>query len=355
MSRNISIALKTLILGFLIFSTTVNANSAKLSEAIEVYYSGLPDQAIALIKPLAQSGDSKAQLLLGNILHSLSRSDTGNLQQDPVTWYQMAATQGSSEANYLLGVIYHNRWTGSQEKDSDVIAIAYYETAAKLGNKNAQGPLIQLKYRDKNSRPKASPNNSQPKPKIVESSAQAVVMPIAIEKVETLKETVVLETEAVATLELSEQSLPIATVVEATVEEKEILAIALAHAGGAKKAADKVLNRVYLQDVVTECKNYTKAGFGYYAESINGAHLTGSATIRSIEPNTESDDSLTINLVKKQLNFELLLSMKAVPKDFAKDLKKSAIIRISGIVRNAKKTQKNCEINLIFQPIKLEG
>ena len=359
MSRTISIALNTFMLGLLIASTTVNARSAKLDDAIKVYYSGLPDQAIAMIMPLAQSGDPKAQLLLGNILHSLSRSDTNSPQADPVTWYQMAAAQGSSEANYLLGVIYHNRWTETQEKDSDTIAIAYYETAAKLGNKAAQGPLIQLKYRDKKTGQKASqktsPKTSKAKLKPVEAPTQKVVMPIATEKVETPEETTAIKVETVATVDILEEPLPTATVLEATAEEKEILAIALANSGGADQVADEILNQVDLQDVVTECKNYTKTGFGYYAESINGAHLTGSATILSIEPNTESDDSLTINLVKKQLDIELLLSLKAVPSAVGNRFKKSAIVSISGIVRHAQKIQKNCEIDLTFKPIKLQG
>jgi hypothetical protein len=355
MRRTISIAINTLILGFLLVSTTVNASSAKLAEAIEVYYSGLPDQAIAMIIPLAQSGDSKAQLLLGNILHSLSRSDTGSPQKDPVTWYQMAAAQGSSEANYLLGVIYHNRWAKSQEKDSDTIAIAYYETAAKLGNKAANGPLIQLKYRDKKTAKKASPKNTKAKLKTVEAPTQKVVMPIATEKIETSEETAVIKAEVVEAIEILEEPLPTATVVEATAEEKEILAIALANSAGADGVADERLRQVDLQDVVTECKNYTKTGFGYYAESINGAHLTGSATILSIEPDTESDNSLSINLVKKQLGIKLLLSLKAVPSAVGNRLKKSEIIGISGIVRHAQKAQKHCEINLTFKPIKLEG
>ena len=290
MSRTISIALNTLILGLLIVSTTANASSAKLAEAIQVYYSGLPDQAIAMIKPLAQSGDSKAQLLLGNILHSLSRSDTNNPQQDPVTWYKMAAAQGSSEANYLLGVIYHNRWTESQEQGSKAIAIAYYETAAELGSKVAQGPLVQLKYRDKKSTQK---NKAKPKPKTVESPKQKVEMPIATETVEAPKEVAPLkekaEVETVATTETLIEPLPTVPVAEPTAGEKKILEIARAKNGGVDIDAEKVLRQIDLQDVVTECKNYTQAGFGYYAESINGAHLTGSATISSIETDTKKN------------------------------------------------------------------
>ena len=333
MSRTILNVLNTLILGLLVVSTTINASSAKLADAITVYYSGLPDQAIAMITPLARSGDSKAQLLLGNILHSLSRLNTSDPQKDPVTWYQMAAAQGSPEANYLLGVIYHNRWTESQEKDSDTIAIGYYETAAKLGNKAAHGPLIQIKYRDKNVHKKVSPAKIKSKLKAVEVEVptQKITLPIAIEKVESTKETAVLKTDTVSTT--------------------EILDLAQNNAN----EPDDVLRHVYLQDVVTECKKYTQAGFGYYAESIDGAHLTGIATIRSIEPDTESNDSLTINLVKKQIDIELLLSIKGVPSATGKRLKMSDVFGVSGIVRHAQMAQKNCEIELDFKPIKLEG
>lgn len=356
MNRTISIALNTFILGFLVVSTTVNASSTKLADAITVYYSGLPDQAIAMIRPLAQSGDSKAQLLLGNILHSLSRSNTSNSQEDPVTWYQMAAAQGSPEANYLLGVIYHNRWTESQEKGSDTIAISYYETASKLGNKAAHGPLIQIKYRDKKAR-KKSKATLKPKLKAIEAPTQKVVMPMAIERVESPEETAVLEKKTITTAETLEKSLPTAAVVEKiaeklTVDEPEILEIVQANN---TSDADEVLRHVYLEDVITECKKYTQAGFGYYAESINGAHLTGAATIRSIEPDKESNDSLIINLVKKQLDIELLLSIKGVPSATGKHLKELDIFGVSGIVGHAQKTQKNCEIDLFFKPIKLKG
>lgn len=355
MSRIILNALNSLILGLFIVSTTANASNAKLADAIEVYYSGLPDRAIAMIKPLAQSGDSKAQLLLGNILHSLSRSNNSSAQDDPVTWYQMAASQGSSEANYLLGVIYHNRWTKSQEQRNKAIAIAYYETAAELGNKAAQGPLVQLKYRDKETRP----NKVKQKLKAVETPTQKVEMPVAAEKTKAPEQTTLLETKAeaepVATVEILEEPLPTSTVIEATAEEKKILEIALAKNGDTDIGAEEVLRQVDLQDVITEGKNYTPAGFGYYAESINGAHLTGSATIISIEPDTELDNSLIIKLVKEQFDIELLLSLKTVPSTVGYRLKKSSIMSISGIVRDAQKSQQSCEIDLTFKPIKLEG
>lgn len=356
MSRTFSIALNTLILGLLIISTTANASSSKLAEAIEVYYSGLPDQAIAMIKPLAQSGDSKAQLLLGNILHSLSRSDTSNPQQDPVTWYKMAAAQGSSEANYLLGVLYHNRWTESQEQDSKKIAIAYYETAEKLGNKAAQGPLVQLKYRDEKTSPgRTSESKTKPILQAAKTPTPKVEMPIASEKAEVPEETAPIEAEVAAKVEPLEEPSPAKAVVETTTEEKQILEIALAKNANTVIDTDEVLRQVDLQDVITECQNYTQTGFGYYAESINGAHLTGNATISSIEPDTKSANSLIINLIKKQSGVELLLSLNAVPRAAGNRLKKSTVMRITGVVREARKSQENCEIDLTFKPIKLEG
>lgn len=346
MSRTVLITLQSLIL--LLVSATANGNAANLDDAIKIYYAGLPDQAIAILKPLAQSGDIEAQLLLGNMLHSLSRSVTAKSQDDPVTWYQMAAAQGSAEANYLLGVTYHNRWATSQEMDSNSKAIAYYETALKLGNKTAQGPLVQLKYRNKT----ATKNKPVAKPESIEAPEEKIPEIIAASKADLPKEIEV--PNAVPEIEIEPLEPMPEVIVEQTIEEiienEDIAANKIF-----SDKSDEVLRKVDLLDLVTECKNFTQAGFMYYAESIKNAHLTGSATIRSILPYAGSDDTLTVHLTKKILNVELLLVLSGVPEAVGKRLEKSAIYSISGIVGEAQKTPHNCEINLAYEPIKLVG
>lgn len=359
MKLYIPVVLKTLVLGLLMVSVTVNASTTQLDEAIKIYYDGLPDQAIAMLKPLAQSGNTKAQLLLGNILHSLSRSKSGDAAEDPITWYQMAAAKGSPEANYLLGVIYHNKWTNTQQEGSNTKAITYYETAAKLGNKSAQGPLIQLKYRDQTASKKSKPAI---KPKAARAPKKEEPQIVAIKEIEEpvkqpavnaiVKNKEILEEPQLA----SNTEEPVITESNIEKSNKQALDDLLSRIAllDNKNSEDKILSEVNLLDVITQCKNFTHTGFAYYAESIRGAHLTGNATISSISATNSSDNNL-VHLTKKQEGVTLFLALEDVPGAIGKRLKKSDVFSISAIVGNASKSEPNCKINLVYEPIELEG
>jgi len=132
------------ILLLLLFSNLVFAAAAEINQAIEKYHAGHPDQAIAILKPLAASGDSDAQYLLGNIIYGLARSSNLASTSDAVTWYKMAAAQDSPEASYALGVIYANRWLKSKDRQYAGLAEAWYQKAADLGYEQALGPLMKI-------------------------------------------------------------------------------------------------------------------------------------------------------------------------------------------------------------------
>ncbi len=117
----------------------------ELERAEKKYYAGYPYQAVAMIRPIASSGDAGAQFLLGNILYSLSNSDEFVITEDPVDWYKMAAAQDHPQAHYALGVIYQNKWVNFDDKSDFELAISYYEKAEKLDYPSAKSSLSKLK------------------------------------------------------------------------------------------------------------------------------------------------------------------------------------------------------------------
>jgi hypothetical protein len=342
MCRYIKKFVKTLLPALLIVSTAAIANKSNLDEALKVYYAGFPDRAITMIKPLASAGNLKAQLLLGNILYSLSRTGASDQSDDPVTWYQMAAAQGSAEANYLLGVTYHNRWAKSKEPGSSVMAIAYYERAVELGNVDAQGPLIQLKFRDRAVKNEAA---------LVEAKTPAIpaqkILPKLVSKKVDKPKKVETPKPRIKMASVSPEPLPannIQTIIAKEMTSKE----------GRNNDVDVVLSETNLADIAAGCHNYTQTGFAYYAESIRGAQLIGNATISRVVASTTISNTHLIHLTKNQTGVELLLSLDGVPAKLAKELKQSEKFSIRGIVGNSKKTGSSCNITLVYLPFKLD-
>ena len=125
----------------------VGAITDELASAVQLYYAGRPDQAINAIKSMALAGDVEAQLTLGNILYGLSQANQHMEFEDSIIWYDMAAAQGSAEANAALGVIHHNQWIKSRSNEDAAMAIAYYERAIELGDTNAEVHLSKLRRR----------------------------------------------------------------------------------------------------------------------------------------------------------------------------------------------------------------
>ena len=145
-----------MILLLLLFSNLLFGASAEIDKAVKEYHAGHPDQAITTLNPLAASGDSDAQNLLGNIIYGLAQSSDLVRTEDAVTWYKMAAAQDSPEASYALGVIYANQWLKSKDPRHAGLAEAWYQKAADLGHEQALGPLMKIAAQNSEDKPASS-------------------------------------------------------------------------------------------------------------------------------------------------------------------------------------------------------
>ena len=132
------------------------ASPADLDQAAQKYHAGYPDQAIAILKPLALKGDMHAQNLLGNIIYGLATTDPSRTSEDPFKWYRMAAVQGSPEASYALGVIYNNHWLQGKSEEDGRLAEYYYQQAFDRGYARAEAPLMQMAARNQANRQTSS-------------------------------------------------------------------------------------------------------------------------------------------------------------------------------------------------------
>ena len=329
MDRTIKQILTGLIPAILLVSSTVFASSAVLDNAIQIYYAGLPRQAINLIKPLALSGDVDAQYLLGNILYSLSTTSQQDESEDPVEWYKMAAVQHSPGANYALGVIYHNRWGESKRRADSSIAIFYYERAVELGVEDAQAYLSSLKLK------RATANETRPVSKSGTSAAQAKQMPV---------ENSAMESGATSLATITNP-------VPAEARNQQTGMISLANTTSQLPPGDsgQASFTVGLAEIASQCQNYTRVGFNFYAESIKGALLTGNALIEAIEPDPSKADTRLVKLSHQKFDIEILLSLQDVPLNIAADLKPGRDFGITGIVGLSQKEGSSCGLMLTYQ------
>ena len=350
--------LKRLIPVILIASNSVSANTAELDRALNIYYAGFPEQAISLIEPLALSGDVDAQLLLGNILYSLSNTTEFNQTGDPVKWYKMAAVQNSSAANYALGVIYHNKWVKSRRKQDVEIAIFYYQNAVDLGHEDAQARLSNLKTRDKTSDTK-KPLSTSSSDASVGSSKQTSKMPdeniseqtASVKLADTTK-----QTPGENNSELAGSMNSADTAKQAPVETTGNQSGAIKSANIAQPVPGENIaiepGRVYLADVAYQCRNYTRTGFNYYAESIQGAFIEGNAKIDTIGPTASTSGTRLLKLTNKEFDAVISLTLQRVPKEVAKGLKAGRDFRVTGIVGDSQMIGSDCELTLTYQSAK---
>jgi hypothetical protein len=329
-------ASRWLLLLLLIATSTVGAASAELTRAIQLYYAGLPDAAISSIKPLALAGDAEAQLMLGNILYSLSKANKDAEIEDFIKWYEMASAQGSVDANSALGAIYHNKWLESRSNEDAALAISYYEKAIELGDTNAPGYLSNLRRRGGFSvgenllpEPKATPKIS-PKPSI---QAAQTSSEYGVSKADDKKST------APDKNNTSEVKANTSEVKTNTSEVKT----------KTSETYDLSSARVNLSDIIDQCSQYTAEGFDYYGKSIEGSHLVGKARIESVEPPPSQSNTQLVRLTQKQSNTVISLALHKVPKEVAAKLKAKSNFVVSGIVTSAQMIGSDCEISLSYQ------
>lgn len=117
----------------IVFLAGSTAAQAGLREGVAAYQRGIFTVALKELAPLAEQGEMKAQLLLGDMY-----SGVRGVPQDHAKaafWYRKAAEQGSAPAQASLGVMYE-RGIGVPQDGKE--AMVLYHKAAEQGFPEAQ-------------------------------------------------------------------------------------------------------------------------------------------------------------------------------------------------------------------------
>ena len=117
----------------LMFSVVAPATAGPLEDAVAATHKGDYAAAHEFLRPLADNGDIRAQLNLGQLYANgwgVRRDYT-----EAVAWYRKAADQGLATAQYNLGVAYAN---GDGVLQDDAEAARWYRLAADQGYPAAQ-------------------------------------------------------------------------------------------------------------------------------------------------------------------------------------------------------------------------
>jgi len=112
------------------------AGADELSDAVVRYKAGDWADALKVLRPLAEQGNSEAQRQLGK---AYQRGQ--GVPQDystAVTWYRKAAEQGNADSQVNLGVVYA---LGQGVPQDYSTAVAWFRKAAEQGNSGAQSNL----------------------------------------------------------------------------------------------------------------------------------------------------------------------------------------------------------------------
>jgi hypothetical protein len=108
-SRSISYLLKMAICSLILaFSSPLMAQD--FDDGWSAYESGSYEEALSILLPLAEQGDTAAQTVLGNIYRGLGTSEVKEFQDfdQAVKWYRKAAEHGNALAQVQLGLMYHD-------------------------------------------------------------------------------------------------------------------------------------------------------------------------------------------------------------------------------------------------------
>ena len=118
----------------LLCSSVARANS--LEEVVEAYNKGNYIQVLELLHPLAAQGSADAQYQLGFIYHMGKGVDQD--YQEAAKWYRLAAEQGHAVAQNNLGWMYDMGKGVDQDYQE---AARWYRLAAEQGHAVAQNNL----------------------------------------------------------------------------------------------------------------------------------------------------------------------------------------------------------------------
>ena len=122
----------------MLLSTTLLAQTL-FDKGADAYKRGDYATALAVFRPLAENGDTKAQSILG-LMYSYGEGVPVDYRE-AARWYRRAAEQNSSVAQYNLGMLYAEGKGVPQDTDE---AIAWLTRAADGGHFRARTELARL-------------------------------------------------------------------------------------------------------------------------------------------------------------------------------------------------------------------
>ena len=125
--------LKSLILCFILCITTGFAYAETYDEAMQLMETGELNQAIKMLQPLAEQGNTQAQVRLGNMY--MNGLGTKPNTVEGLKWLRMAVEKGNAEAETILGNLYMNGFGVDMNKET---GFEWYRMAAEKGFATAQ-------------------------------------------------------------------------------------------------------------------------------------------------------------------------------------------------------------------------
>ncbi len=123
-----------------LFSTSISA--ASYEEGKQAYLSKDYELALKILKPLAEEGDSQAQITMGLMYdygHGVEKDPT-----ESIKWYRMAAEQGVPLVQHDIGVKY---FQGQGVEQNYLEAAKWWELSANAGIADSQFNLGLMHYR----------------------------------------------------------------------------------------------------------------------------------------------------------------------------------------------------------------
>jgi TPR repeat protein len=125
---------------FFLFSTSIYA--ASYEEGKQAYLNKDYESALKILKPLAEEGNSQAQITLGLMYdygHGVEKD-----QAESIKWYRMAAEQGVPLVQHDIGVKY---FQGQGVEQNYLEAAKWWELSANAGIADSQFNLGLMHYR----------------------------------------------------------------------------------------------------------------------------------------------------------------------------------------------------------------
>ena len=117
----------------MMLAVAVLANAGPLEDGLAAADQGDFETALRLWRPLAEQGNAKAQVYVGDI-YNIGKGVPQDYT-DAAKWFHKAAEQGDVTAQSVLGNLY---LLGDGVRQDDAEAVKWYRLAAKQGDAEAQ-------------------------------------------------------------------------------------------------------------------------------------------------------------------------------------------------------------------------